>query len=137
MTPGIYLFAMGTALAGVQGSAEQQIDVLSLEECMRDTEQLVQIVKLANKELRGRSGSFDASQVMSLLKRISQDLDLHQEGALSPLGTVFNGGVTLLFQALKSVSLGGAVGSGNMAHASVQRLLAGQQSHTLCSFCVI
>ena len=51
---------------------------------MRDTEQLVQIVKMANKQLRGRSGSFDVPQVMSLLKRISQDLDQHEEGELHP-----------------------------------------------------
>ena len=87
----IYSVATGTVLAGEDGSAEQKFDVPSLEECMRDTEQLVQIVKMANRQLRGRSGSFDASQVMSLLKRISQDLDLHQEGEPYPLAAVFNG----------------------------------------------
>ena len=80
-------------LAGEEGRAASKIDVPSLEECIRDTEQLVQIVKMANRQLSGRSGSFDVSEVMSLLKQNLEDLDLHQEGEPEPLVDIFEGGV--------------------------------------------
>lgn len=87
------LLAIGTMLAGEEGRAESKFDVPSLEECLRDTEQIIQIVKMANRQLSGRSGSFDVSQVMSLLKQNLQDLDMHQEGEPEPLADVLDGGV--------------------------------------------
>ena len=75
--------------AGEQGRVVVDFEVPSLEECMRDTEQLGQIVKMAREQLReqlpGHAELPEPAQMMSLLKGILQNLSIHSEGESHPL----------------------------------------------------